>query len=362
MASDIIFLKAEKLRILAERIHGIERKNLGDIQFRSTTEQVVYLRISNSNLQSVGSLLDQSGETVKKYKNDTVRGPIAALLFTYTETCLNNALQIFNNYTLRRDYLDKITSHLQNLTKQLDDLDTSNSADVASLTDQIVHYNEAVINYTKMSANSRASEEFSRRLRNSGIDFLTFVKRYQANLGFSGPFDKLTDEQKLLVYDAIIEASGRGKVLHKKVLKAIALPESFSGDEEKDISIMDVAGKAMLLKNAASITWDVYTSDHPIRTATRIAIVEIAEKGGALLEDIVTAAMVTLEVAEATSLFVTGVGFVAGFVGSYIVGQIAGSVFDAIFGSAGNDPLPNKDHIFYVAAMPDGKELARIVA
>ncbi|KAH7533998.1 hypothetical protein FEM48_Zijuj04G0191100 [Ziziphus jujuba var. spinosa] len=343
MASDIIFLKAEKLRILAERIHGIERKNLGDIQFRSTTEQVVYLRISNSNLQSVGSLLDQSGETVNRYKNDTVRGPIAALLFTYTETCLNNALQIFNNYTLRRDYLDKITSHLQNLTKQLDDLDTSNSADVASLTDQIVHYNEAVINYTKMSANSRASEEFSRRLRNSGIDFPTFVKRYQANLGFSGPFDK-------------------GKVLHKKVLKAIALPESFSGDEEKDISIMDVAGKAMLLKNAASITWDVYTSDHPIRTATRIAIVEIAEKGGALLEDIVTAAMVTLEVAEATSLFVTGVGFVAGFVGSYIVGQIAGSVFDAIFGSAGNDPLPNKDHIFYVAAMPDGKELARIVA
>ncbi|XP_015880163.2 uncharacterized protein LOC107416209 [Ziziphus jujuba] len=362
MASDIIFLNDAKLRTLADMIHGIERKNLGDLNFASTTEEVVYLRICNNNLQSVGNLLDQSGETVRKYKSDDVRGPIAVLIHSYTETCLNNALQIFNNYTLRRDYLDKLTSHLQNLIKELDDLDTSNHADVAALNDQIKHYNEAVINYTKMTQNTRASEDFSRRLRSSGIDFPTFVKKYQTILGFSGPFDKLTDEQKLLVYDAIIEASGRGKVLSHKVLKAIALPGSFSSNEVKHISIKDVFGKAMLLKNAASITWDVYTSDHPIRTATRDAIVEIAKKGGALLEDIVTAAIVTLEIAEATSLFVTGVGFVAGFVGGYIVGEIAGAVFDAIFGSAGNNPLPNKDHIFYVATMPDGKELARIIA
>nr|XP_048332761.1 uncharacterized protein LOC107422316 [Ziziphus jujuba var. spinosa] len=328
MASDIIFLKDEKLRILAASIHGIERKNLGDLQFRSTTEQVVP---QNLQLQS------------------SIRGEPSRLEWWNTQ-------QIFNNYTLRRDYLHKPTSHLQNLIQELDDLDTSNSADVVALTDQIVHYNEAVINYTKMTQNNRASQEFSRRLRNSGIDF---QPSYQANLGFSGPFDKLTDEQKLLVYDALIEASGRGKVVHDKVVKGIAFLASYRSDAVKDITNKDVTGKAMLLKNAATITWDVYTSDHPIRTATRNAIVEIAKKGGALLEDIATAAMVTLEVAEATSLFV---GFVAGFIGGYIVGEIAGTVFDAIFGSAGNDPLPNKDFLFYVATMPDGKELARIIA
>lgn len=145
------------------------------------------------------------------------------------------------------------------------------------------------------------------------------------------------------------------------MLKAIALPGSYRNNEVKDISIKDQFGKAMLLVNAARISWDVFTSEHPIKTATRDAMVQAAKKGGALLGDIVSAAMVTLEIAEASTLFVTGVGFVVGFVAGYIVGEIAGSVFDAIFGSAGSDPLPNKDHIFYVAIMPDGKELARII-
>ncbi|KAH7533996.1 hypothetical protein FEM48_Zijuj04G0190900 [Ziziphus jujuba var. spinosa] len=328
-AADIIFLKDEKLRILADRIHSIEIKNLGDIQFRSTAEQVVYLRICNNNQQSVKSLLDKSGAAVTKYKNDAVRGPIANLIFIYTETCLNNALQVFNNYTLRRHYLDKLTSHLENLIKELDGLDTSNAAAVAALTDRIVHYNEAVINFTKMTESNRASEEFSRRLRNSGVDFPTFVKR--------------------------------GKVLNHKVLQAIAVPGSYNSNDLKDLSILsDIA--TILLKNAATIAWDVYVRDRPIKEATRDVVVNLAKKGGALLEDIVTAAIVTLEIAEATSLFVTGVGFVAGIIGAYIVGEIAGEVFDAIFGSAGTNPVPNKDHIFYVAAMPDGKREARIVA
>ncbi|XP_060672162.1 uncharacterized protein LOC107416216 [Ziziphus jujuba] len=362
MASDIIFLPAAKLRVLAERIHLIERTNLADIQFASTTEEVVYLRISNSNLQSVGSILDASDAAVTKYASDAVRRPIASLIFAYTETCLNNALQIFNNYTVRKDNLDKITTHLQNLIKELDDLDTSNSADVTALTEKIEKFNEAITNYTKMTANTRASEDFSRRLKDSGIDFPTLVRRYQANLGFSGQFEKLTDEQKILVYDSIIEASGRGKVLTHKVLKAISVPGSFRSNQLKDITIEDAFGKAVLLKNAAVITWDVFTAEHPIKAVTRDAIVIAANKGGALLGDIVSAAMVTLEVAEASALFVTGVGFVVGFAAGFIVGQIAGAVFDAIFGSGGSDPLPNQDQLFYAATMPDGKELARLIA
>lgn len=163
------------------------------------------------------------------------------------------------------------------------------------------------------------------------------------------------------MYDAIIEASGRGKVLNHKVLQAIAVPGSYNSNDLKDLSILsDIA--TILLKNAATIAWDVYVRDRPIKEATRDVVVNLAKKGGALLEDIVTAAIVTLEIAEATSLFVTGVGFVAGIIGAYIVGEIAGEVFDAIFGSAGTNPVPNKDHIFYVAAMPDGKREARIVA
>lgn len=164
------------------------------------------------------------------------------------------------------------------------------------------------------------------------------------------------------MYDSIIEASGRGKVLNDKILKAIAVPKTgrSRGDESKDISIK---GAGMLLYNAASITWDVYTSDHPIQTAMRDAVKQVASKGGAVLQEIVEAAIVTgLVGIEATSLFVTGIGFVVGMVASYILGEIAGEIFDLIFGSGGTKPLPNEGFIFYVADMPNGKDLAKQIA
>ncbi|KAF3447785.1 hypothetical protein FNV43_RR08489 [Rhamnella rubrinervis] len=129
----------------------------------------------------------------------------------------------------------------------------------------------------------------------------------------------------MCVHDAIIEASGRGKVLNHKILNAIALPRSSSSIESKDISIKDAG---VFLYNAAHITWDVYTSDHPIQTAMRDAVKQVASKGGAVLKEIVKAAILTgLEGIEATSLFVTGIGFVVGILGSYIVGEIAGDIF-----------------------------------
>lgn len=147
------------------------------------------------------------------------------------------------------------------------------------------------------------------------------------------------------------------------MLKAIAVPGSFSSSNElKDISIKDVFAKGVFMYNAATITWDVYSSEHKMNTATRDAITNIASKGGAVLEDIVEAAMLTLEVEAETSLLVTGVGFVVGILGSYILGQIAGKIFDLIFGSGGTATLPDQGYILYVATMPDGKDLARLVA
>ncbi|KAF3447947.1 hypothetical protein FNV43_RR08654 [Rhamnella rubrinervis] len=323
MASDIYFLAGDKLRQLATVIRGYEVENLKNLYFKSVGEQTTYLRICNSNQETVETILDVCGDLVTKYKDDTVRGPIAASLLSYMEVCLNNALQIFTDYTLRSSYLDKITTHLDNLINDFNDLDTSNPTDVAALTDLIQNYNEAMTNSTKMCVNSHASQEFSRNLKNSGIEFQTLVQNYQGTLGFDGLFEELEDTQKLLVYDAINEASGRGKVLNDKILKAIAVPTGRK--EAGDISIKDAG---TFLFTAAYITWDVYTSDHPIETAMRDAVKQVASLGGAVLQDIVEAAITTgLVGIEATALFVTGIGFVVGIVGSFILGAIAGEIF-----------------------------------
>lgn len=148
------------------------------------------------------------------------------------------------------------------------------------------------------------------------------------------------------------------KVMNHKMVNAIALPTS--SIESKDISIKDAG---VLLYNAASITWEVNTSDHPIQTAMRDAVKQAASTGGAVLKEIVKAAILTgLEGIEATSLFVTGIVFVVGIGGSYILEEIAGKIFYLIFGSGGTKPLPNDGFIFYVADMPNGKDLAKQIA
>ncbi|XP_048326314.2 uncharacterized protein LOC125421404 [Ziziphus jujuba] len=360
--AEIVFLKSKKLRELAELIYGCELESLQDLYFKSEEEQVKYLRTCKSNMDDAENLLHKCGKLVKKYENDSIRSPIASLILSFTETSLNSALQVVRNYTLRRDYLDKVIAHVHNLIKELDELDAGSAKDVADLTNQIRHYNKAIKQYVRMSANSEASKEFSSTIYDGGIDFPTLVQTYQTALGFGGEFKHLKDDQKLLVYDSIIEASGRGKVLDEETLRAIG---SYQGDslDKASIDIKDIAGKAHLLFKAASIAWDIYTAENPIKEAARSAVVEVAKKGGAVLGDIVgAAATAAVDGAAVTDVLVCGIGMVAGFAASFILGIAAGALFDLIFGSGGSAPLPSDGLIFHVASMPDGMELARRIA
>ncbi|XP_060674510.1 uncharacterized protein LOC107405529 [Ziziphus jujuba] len=376
----IVFLKDKKLRELSDLIYGQEVENIQNIKFSSEAERVKYLSSCLSNYNSIKSLLNGGVALVTKYENDVVRGPIAAEILSYIETCLNSALQIVRNYTVRKDYLAKINAHVQSL---MEELEIDNPAQVSQLTNRVQHYNKAVMEYTKMYQ-STASQEFSRMLKNNGIKFQTLVDSYRAKLRIHGPFKNLTDEQKLQVYDAIIEASGRGKVLVEETLKAIAVPrnddtnlheenkletkfEASSGNitmTKYALKTNNDAGKALLLFKAAYITWDIYTSDHTITTTTRHAVQEAAKLAGAPLVEIIQAAVETgLEGVEASVVFVTAVGLAVGLVGAFIIGEVAGLLFDLIFGSGGAElPLSTQGHVFHVAAMPNGKELALQIA
>lgn len=94
---------------------------------------------------------------------------------------------------------------------------------------------------------------------------------------------------------------------------------------------------------------------HPIRTATKDALVQAA-KGWSALGKLVGAAIATeLVGVEASALFVTAAGILGGVVGAFIIGAAAGVLFDQIFGSAGATVLPTHGFILYVAPMPNGQ-------
>lgn len=123
--------------------------------------------------------------------------------------------------------------------------------------------------------------------------------------------------------------------------------------EKKDV--LKYGSKIMFIYSVGSIVWDVYSSDHPIRTATKDALVQAA-KGWSALGKLVGAAIATeLVGVEASALFVTAAGILGGVVGAFIIGAAAGVLFDQIFGSAGATVLPTHGFILYVAPMPNGQ-------
>ncbi|XP_042450625.1 uncharacterized protein LOC122035272 [Zingiber officinale] len=249
-------------------------------------------------MASVNTLLDDCNAIVNRYKDDDgVRRSIADQILGYTEHCLNNALQLISNYTLRRSYLDKMMDHQLQLFQALEELDTSSGDAVVDFTESIQEHDRLVMRYMRLNLNPHASAEFSRYLRNVGIGFNDLVRSFQSRLGYTGRFEDLKIEQKL------------------------------------------------------EIIWDVYSSDHPITTATREALVLAAETGGAALGKLVGVAVATqLTGQAATTLFVMAVGLIGGFVGDFILGAVAGFLFDRIFSSGGEAVLPTNGFILYVVA------------
>ncbi|GFP98648.1 hypothetical protein PHJA_002008700 [Phtheirospermum japonicum] len=326
MASTIVntvLLKDEKLRQLAQLIRNHEINNLYHITFQNLGDQLQYLRMCNDNMASVNTILDDCNALVIRYKG---------------------------NYTLRRSYLDKMMDHHNQLFQALEELDTANGGAAADLTESVQEFDQMVMSYMRLSLNPHAfcrilkiSQEHWHRLQRTGS---------KTKLGYKGRFEDLEEEQKLEVYASIIEASGRLSVLSKDegdIIKA-----------KGRMKLLKYGSTALRIIDVGQIIWETFSSDHPITTATREALVLAANIGGAAIGKLVGVAVAThLTGQAATTLFITAVGVATGFVGGFILGLAAGILFDLIIGSGGENPLPTDGLIVYVAPMPNGHELAK---
>ncbi|CAA0812734.1 Unknown protein [Striga hermonthica] len=152
-----VFLQDEKLRRLAQLIRNHEVNNMFYITFASVGEQLQYLRMVNDNLASVHTILDDANAVVHRHRGDPVRSHVAGLVHAYVEHSLNNALQLIPNYTVRRDYLDKMIEHHEAVYEALETLNTSNLDAVDELTETIRELDRILISYMRLTLNSYAS-------------------------------------------------------------------------------------------------------------------------------------------------------------------------------------------------------------
>ncbi|CAA0838395.1 Unknown protein [Striga hermonthica] len=395
--ANTVFLQDQKLRQLAQVIRGHEVNNMYHITFSSIGEQLQYLRIANDNMASVNTILDDANAMLHSYRGDSARLSVANIIHTYVEHSLNNALQLVPNYTLRRDYLDKMIEHHKVVFEALESLNTNDQSQVNELAEAVKELDDVNISYMRLSLNPHASAEFSRYLRSIAITFEDLVSGHQRQLGYTGTFENLEIEQKLDVYASILERSGRLSVLaaYNNELATTTGNKLLGGDDDVDMKSDDSAAAskaapaatfdlnvpvkasavlysrkmpslgsaAMFLLDIGMIVWEVYSADHSLTMALREALIFAAEVGGAALGKLVGVTVASgLTGLAATTLFVTAVGLVTGFVGAFIFGALAGFLFDRIFSTGGQAPLPTDGFVVYVAPMPNGHQIARQIA
>ncbi|XP_057957979.1 uncharacterized protein LOC131150919 [Malania oleifera] len=343
--NDLVILNDDQLRELADIIRHQEATIIHQTKFRTQKERDQYLYDSKSNQEEVLALLAIGEQAKTKHQTDAVKSPIAQDLYLYIVNCCNSALQTAPNYHVRKDYLQKIHNHVDELVNVVNDLDAADRNAVVVVSDGVAQYKNAMLTYT-VQFKSTLSSNFSKAVKDEGIKYENFVQRYVNKIGFQGHFKDLSEVQKTKVYESIITESGRESFPIKDLISATS----------------EVKGIAVTVYKVGSVVWDIFSSEHKLKTVTRDAVVLAAKEGGSELGEVIGAALATdLLDAEAEALFVSLAGIAGGIVGSFIVGIFAGWLMDSILSTA-SFPSDTKKLHCYVSPLPDGVALARIIA
>ncbi|KAJ8769821.1 hypothetical protein K2173_008227 [Erythroxylum novogranatense] len=348
---DSFILNDEEVEKLAKVVYKQEVEAAKQCKCNSEVMRSSCIRETKVCYNTILGLLDSVRQLKKEFKDkDKDLFSIANYIFEYAVYAMDFALQFVSNYSLRRHYLDKIKENANALVKALQEIDPHNVVNVQRLAKDAATFRNAMLEYVRQKSRP-VSRYFAQWLKDTGLSFGAVVQKYQKELKFEGPFRNLGDAQKLQVYNSIIKASGRGRVIVNNVSKYLG-----------------GAGMAVFIIAAGISVWDVFTSDNKLQAATENASQILGVVGGGTLGEFAATALATgLLGAVASPVFVVVAGVVGGFAGSYLLGKYAVSLVDKVFGWGETDTVLHMCdeicmHQCCIAPAPAGNVLARSIA
>ncbi|KAK1660570.1 hypothetical protein QYE76_048729 [Lolium multiflorum] len=350
MSRELVDLTPGQLRKLADLIHRQEVEKLQELKFQSFAEQQKYLHDAKYAHDKVCNILESTQEmiTQTEAERDVTKQNIAKDVYDYCTKAIQISLQFIRSYNTRLAYLEKLKSHGDYLIKQLKWLNPATQQKEAQrLALEAGMYKKATLENAKKFQHF-VPNQFSKYLKENKIKFEDLVQSNIAKLGFTGPFKKLDDIQKLQVYENIIAEAGQGKPVVTYSFEALGK-----------------VGVALLVFTAAAMVWDIYTAEDKLQAAVRDSVnaltAVVALEVGGVVNAAVEAGFVALDI-EIASAVVTVIGAVAGFGVGVLIGIATSALLDTIF-SSGTSKVKVTDGLTVcrVAPMPDGLQLARLV-
>ncbi|CAO2823554.1 unnamed protein product [Amaranthus hypochondriacus] len=350
--TDLYMLMDDKqLRKLATLLRNQEEPLMMSI--KSEPDRIKFLTECNDVYDITVKIIDISAELRKKHETsrsvDSLKADIAVNLQEYVKYGVNMSMQCIRNCGMRLLAVEKLKAHFNDLADELNKVDSRIDSDgIQSLAQEVGFYKQAMLEYANnfQSGSARAhSREYSMALKLEGIQFPNLVDRHKNRLGYKEEFEFLEDEQKLEVYNSIINESGRANL--PKVYKRKANPGAQAG------------GIAVLAMSASMMAWDIFTAEHKLEAVLNSAISVLADIGAFAVQVAVSSAVSTAVANVTTGVFLVSLaGFIAGAVAGILFAAAAGALIDLILGSGGKE-APNLDNLkFYTGTMPDGMALA----
>ncbi|XP_056687973.1 uncharacterized protein [Spinacia oleracea] len=104
------------------------------------------------------------------------------------------------NYGMRVTVVEKLKTHFDDLSTELNTADSRDINDFESLAEEVSYHKNSMWEYTTnmRSKTSRAqSKAYSDVLKLQGIEFPTLVDRHKNRLGYKDEFEFLEEDQKL---------------------------------------------------------------------------------------------------------------------------------------------------------------------
>jgi hypothetical protein len=348
-------LSLDETDTLVKTLYYKEMAAIKSTSYQRSIDQSNDMRACNAALAAAEELLNQErndracpnpeAEKVRQTIREFVRGG------------LRNSIENFRNMTLRNEYILEIRKSANRFLERLRRLEVMQeenpllwtvSEQSFKLAEEAANARNLVLEQTRTKLSKTASE-FSKMLKEEGVDFPSLIKRYQERLQLNGDFHTLAEEDQSRVYAAIIEASGRSNKMVNIVSKA-----------------MGVLGAATIILTLGVVVWDIVESSNPTLTAVKNAVSLGAGVVGAIIG---TELGIAIGAAGGPLGIFLG-GLLGGFIGGFAVGEAANSIFDALV-SVFSNPIPLElvdnsfsDHslwgnpIIYAPFLPDGSELS----
>ncbi|HEY0038506.1 MAG TPA: hypothetical protein VGB66_17540 [Longimicrobium sp.] len=323
---------------ITRALYGAETTSIENTEYDTPVDQERDMLDSRNAYEKAMGLL--TAEQNDKPEADPDREGARELLWKVARTSVQLGIQSIKNMRLRAQYFQNIADEVTQLRSQIDQGSVAEVEDLAARAMKIRDVQLALYR-AQLSPTSLGFKDWMQGKTLVDLQRIYTEKRFPGQSDFSA----LSEENKLLVYGDVVEASGRSTAF-----------TTLLSDSKQYLK-----GGPFILLTIGITVWQIANDANPVTTVVENALDTAASMAGAVVGEAVGAA---IGAAGGPIGMLVG-GIIGGLVGGFLGGWASDHLFEATVGAfSGSTTGPDNQPLFvtpfkYQFAVPDNFKLTQ---